>query len=56
MTVEPADGLQAVEGSQATWRGTVFENNTTPVTLTVIAHGTDGSDSELVVLDRSVRD
>lgn len=52
MTIEPAGGLQAVEGSRATWQGTVFEDNSTPVNLTVIAHGTDGS--EQVVLDRRV--
>ncbi|QSZ66252.1 hypothetical protein RJ40_01430 [Methanofollis aquaemaris] len=56
ITVEPANGLQAVEGSKATWKGAVFEDNSTPVSVTVIAHGTDGSDIELVVLDHNVQD
>ncbi|QSZ66273.1 hypothetical protein RJ40_01540 [Methanofollis aquaemaris] len=54
VAVEPADGLQAFEGSQATWKGPVFEDNSTPTSVTVIAHGTDGSEIELMVLNRSV--
>ncbi|MBP2145384.1 hypothetical protein J2129_000838 [Methanofollis sp. W23] len=43
VTVEPADGLQAVQGSQATWKGTAVMNNGTPVSVAVAAHGADGS-------------
>ncbi|WP_342675880.1 hypothetical protein [Methanofollis sp. UBA420] len=49
VSVDPAGGLQAAEGSRATWKGTAVMNNGTPVSVAVAAHGADGS--EQFVLD-----
>ncbi|WOX57740.1 hypothetical protein [Methanoculleus receptaculi] len=48
-TVEPAGGLEAIKGSEATWTGAGVLNNGTPVGVVVMAHGVDGS--ELVVMN-----
>ncbi|QSZ66271.1 hypothetical protein RJ40_01530 [Methanofollis aquaemaris] len=53
VTVEPADGLQPFEGSQATWKGAVFEDNSTPVR--VVVHRADGSASDLQIEYLKVR-
>ncbi|WP_292406388.1 MULTISPECIES: hypothetical protein [unclassified Methanoculleus] len=45
----PARGLSAVEGSQAVGTGTGVSNNGTPVDVTVMLHGVDGSD--LIVMN-----
>lgn len=48
-TVDPPGGLSAARGSQAAWQGAVISNNDTPVDVTVMVHGADGSD--LLVLN-----
>ncbi|WP_067051203.1 hypothetical protein [Methanofollis ethanolicus] len=43
VSVDPAGGLQAAEGSRAAWKGTAVMNNGTPVSVAVAVHGIDGS-------------
>ena len=54
VSVDPAGGLQAAEGSRATWKGAVFEDNHTPVR--VVVHGADGSESDLHIEYFKIRD
>lgn len=52
VSVEPADGLMAVGGSQAAWQGPAVQNNGTHVNVAVAVHGADGS--RQFVFDRLV--